>query len=36
MTFGGWKALVADRCVPEDQVFFNRIARDPAGGITSN
>ena len=30
------KALVADRWVPEDEVFFNRTARDLAGGITSN
>ena len=36
LTFGGWTALVADRCVPEDEIFFNTTARDPAGGIVNN
>ncbi len=33
MTYGDWVGIVPDRCVPEDEAFFNRTARDPAGGL---
>jgi hypothetical protein len=32
-TLSGWKALLDDRCEPEEEADFNRKVRDPAGGI---
>jgi hypothetical protein len=33
MTYGDWVGIVPDRCVPDDEQFFYRKARDPAGGL---
>jgi len=32
-TVDGWNALLDDRCVPSEELDFNKKVRDPAGGI---